>query len=280
MSVTRLCFQLGPGTNQIDLARALSLHNRTSKIHQKQIFTVLGGMVVDNPSTSQSIELSTAPNTWVHRAAVNRCFKAWKKYRHELLLDSGLQPSKYADFRLRLNTSGTHLKPINLARQPLAQEEWQYSEVTNESGGSISFRIVGSHGATTYSAIKGWLLTTGMPFPASEPAMPDLDGVVGPDYKVDFLSKLFGDNAAIEDRLDDVVEENDERPFDLEQIYGNDIDEQNNLQSQSYHYVSDNNPHAMIPGFKALCGLIQVDCGSEVTGPLLYLDVLNTPEAF
>ena len=56
----------------------------------------------------------------------------------------------------------------------------EYSEVTNEAGGSISFRIVGSHGSTTYSALEGWLSTTAMPFPASEPAMPDLDGVAGP----------------------------------------------------------------------------------------------------
>lgn len=280
MSVTRLCFQLEGGSNQIDLARALSLHLRTHKIHQKQIFTVLGGMIVDNPADNKSIEVSTAPNTWVHRAAVNRCFKAWKQFRHEMLLDSGLEPSKYADFRMQLNNNGNHRKPKNLAREDLAQEEWQYSEVTNESGGSVQFRIVGGHGGTTYSAIQGWMATTGMPFPASDPAMPDLDGVAGPDYKVDFLSKLFGDNGAIEDRLDDVVEENDERPYDLEQIYGPTISEQNNLQSQSFHYVSANNPHAMIPGFKALCGLIQVDCEDGVTSPLLYLDVLNTPEAF
>lgn len=280
MAVTRLMFKLTAGSNQIDIARALSLFHRTHKIHQKQVFTVLGGMVIDNPAHSQSIEVSTAPNTWVHKAAINRCFDEWKKYRHNILSSTELEGSKYSDFRLLLNTNGNIRNPLNTAREPLAIEEWQYSQLENEAGGTISFRIVGGHGGATYSAIQGWLATTGMPYPASDPAMPDLDGVVGADYLDDWLVNVNGTNDNITDRVEDAVEENDERPYDLEQIYGPTITEQDNLQSQAFCYVSDNNPHAMIAGFKALCGLVQVNCGSEVTEPILYLDVLNEGEAF
>ena len=81
MAVTRLAFKLQDGDNYIDIAKQLSIHHRTL-IRQKQTFTVMGGMIVDNvdsdPSgSSASFDVATAPNTWYVRAAVNRGFRAW-----------------------------------------------------------------------------------------------------------------------------------------------------------------------------------------------------------
>ena len=47
MAATRLAFQLSQGDNYIDLSKALSLHHRTM-VRQKQVFTVYGGMLVDD----------------------------------------------------------------------------------------------------------------------------------------------------------------------------------------------------------------------------------------
>lgn len=281
MSVTRLCFRLQAGKNIIDIARALSLHNRTHKIHQKQVFTVLGGMVTDN--TDNKVELATAPNTWYMKAAVNMCFDDWKTYRHNLLKDSNLQGSKYSDFRLKLNNlSGALIrKPIGYNREEIAEEEWEYSALTNEAGLTKTIQIVGDHGTTRYSATKGWLQRTGIPYPASEPPMVDFDGVNGPDYKDDFMITLNGTTDNVSDRVEDVVEENDERPYPLLDIY-TDVNDQFNLQSQCLVYTSQFNPTQMIPGFKALCGLIELDVlsGTAENGPLLYIDVLNNAEGF
>lgn len=281
MAVTRLLYQLQEGTNILDIARDLSVALRTHKIHQKQVFTVLGGMVIDNPGTSKSIELSTAPNTWYMRSAVNRGFEHWKKYRHTVLTDSGAEPSEFADFRINLNNAGSasYNYAIALNRQPLGLGEWNYSVIEDDAGTAKSFHIVGDHTASRYALMKGWLQTRGIP-QLSEPVMVDLDGNLVADYKEDFLTLADGLNDNIADQVEDVVEENDARPYDIYQMYGSNIDHANNLQSQAFVYVSDNNPHQMIPGFKALCGLIQVSCETGVTAPLLYLDIMNTPEAF
>lgn len=281
MAVTRLLYQLQEGTNILDIARDLSVALRTHKIPQKQIFTVLGGMVIDNPVTSKSIELSTAPNTWYMRAAINRGFEHWKKYRHRVLTESGAEPSEFADFRINLNSAGSASYNVAIAtnRNPLGLGEWNYSQIENDSGTAKSFHIVGNHTASRYALMKGWLQTRAIP-QLSEPVMVDLDGNAIYDYKEDFLTLADGTNDNISDQVEDVVEENDSRPYDIYQMYGNNLDDAQNLQSQAFVYVSDNNLQQMIPGFKALCGLIQVHCQEGVTQPLLYLDVSNTPEAF
>lgn len=282
MSVTRLCYQLTAGTNMIDIARDLSVALRTHKIHQKSVFTVVGGMVVDNPGTSQSVELMTAPNTWYMKSAINRAFAHWKKYRHRVLTESGQVPSKFADFRINLSSAGSasYRYAKNADRENLALEEWNYSVIENDAGVAKSFQIVGDHSPSRYACMKGWLETRPTPTNASEPVMPDLNSDAVLDYTIDFLVTEDGTNDNITDQVIDVVEENDERPYTLLQAYGPDINNADNLQSQCFVYVSDNNPTQMIPGFQALCGLVRVDCGNEVTQPLLYIDVLNTPEGF
>lgn len=281
MAVTRLLYQLQEGGNVIDVARDLSVALRTHKIHQKQIFTIVGGMVIDNPATSKSIEISTAPNTWYVRAAINRGFAHWKKQRHEVLKETGATPSEFADFRITLNGAGTgsFRTAITKDRNALGVEEWNLSQIEDDAGTAKSFHIIGDHTGSRYALLKGWIQTRGIP-QASEPVMVDLDGNAILDYKEDFLMLADGTNDNIPDQLEDVVEENDERPFALLQAYGDDLDNSMNLQSQGFVYVSDNNPHQMIAGFKAICGQIHVECQAGVTGPLLYLDVVNTPEGF
>jgi hypothetical protein len=239
-------------------------------------------MVIDNPVTNEPVEIMTAPNFWYTQAAVNRCFSEWKQYRHRTLVESNVEASQFADFRIALNSVAgeTNIRAINAAREELALEEWSLSTVEDDAGTAKTFTIMGDHTATKYAAMKGWLQTRPVPAPFSEPVQADLNSDGTLDYQVDFLVNASGTNDNITDQVIDVVEENDERPYPLLNIYGPTVDEALNLQSQSFVYVSANNPHQMIPGFKALCGLLQVNAGSGTTGALLYLDVHNSPEGF
>ena len=114
MAVTRLAFQLSDGTNYIDLASQMSIHLRTM-VRQKQTFTILGGMIVDNASSDAKYAVSTVPNTWYVRAAINRAFKAWKFSRNKLLSESAaedatnLTTGKYADFKVYYNSGASSL---------------------------------------------------------------------------------------------------------------------------------------------------------------------------
>ena len=116
---------------------------------------------------------------------------------------------------------------------------------------------------------------------AAEPVMLDLDGNAVLDYKEDFLNTLHGINDNVQEQIEDIVEENDERPYELEDLaFG--MNDAENLQSQCLTYVSSTNPSMMIAGFEALCGLVKVTAssGTPEDGPLLYLDVLSTGRPF
>ena len=289
MAVTRFAFKLANTNNYIDLAQCLSLVQRTM-VRQKQNFTVLGGQIIDNPGTQSAIKISTAPDFWYTRAAINRCFKSWKDQRSRTLQNAELDgvknaTAKYSDFKITLNgvgsssnvlphyTGGTAVTPC------AAPGEWATASVTDEMGAEKHFKIVGDHTATYYSATKGWLVTRAIPDAEFEPDMLDLDGNAVLDYKEDFLNLLNETADGQPERLTLLYEDNDNAPFAVRQIYG-DIDQSTNLQLQSFVYLNSNNPSQMIPGFKALCGLIQVNVADTATNPILFLDVLNTPEAF
>lgn len=286
MAITRLAFQLQDGDNYIDLAKALSLHHRTL-VRQKQIFTVMGGMLADN-SDEDLITVSTAPNTWYTRAAVNRAFKAWKNMRSKALANaedtSGT--GKFADFKVYLNAggSGSYREAIATgqasARLELQDREWTYSSLEDETGNDVQIQIVGPHnaGASRYSATTGWINTRAQPNDANEPTMPDNDGNGTLDYKEDFINLMHDQSDGRPERLALAYEENDDSPYALDHLYGT-TSSNYNLQLQCAAYTQKTS-QVMIPGFEALCGLIHVHVGSGATNPFLFLDVESRGRKF
>ena len=295
MAVTRLAFKLQDGDNYIDLAKQLSIHHRTL-IRQKQTFTVMGGMIVDNVDgiiggeggASASFDVSTAPNTWYTRAAVNRGFRAWKQMRSKTIeanADGGATAvGANADFKVFLNTGGSSSYRNAIAtgtpgsRPELAAGEWTAASIKAEDGTSRQFMIVGNHAGSRYGLMKGWVQTRGTPQDHNQPIMPDLDGDGTFDYEVDFIGNLY-DEDANDGRETLVFEENDGKPFSLTDTY-TDIDNSNALQLQCFGYLSATNPTQMIPGFDALCGLVKIRVDSVTSNPILFLDVESNGRGF
>lgn len=293
MAITRLAFKLQDGDNYIDLAKALSIHHRTL-VRQKQIFTVMGGMIVDNVSfnaddlpNDAKITVSTAPNTWYNRAAVNRAFKAWKNMRSKALANaedtSGT--GKFADFKVLLNGGavGDYVSAIATgtagSRPALASREWSYSTIEDESGNSAVIQIIGNHSGTRYSASLGWVSTRAVPDVANEPTMPDIDGNGTLDYRNDLIANLHETADGQAARLELTYEENDDSPYHLSDLYA-DIDNSNNTQLQCLTYLSPTNPTQMVPGFEALCGLLHVHVESTASEPIFFIDVESRGRKF
>lgn len=286
MAITRLAFQLNDGDNFLDLAKALSIHHRTL-VRQKQIFTVMGGMIVDNVTNDKKITVSTAPNTWYTRAAINRCFKAWKDMRSKTLANaedtSGT--GKFADFKVLLNAGGSGSYRDAIAtgtsgnRPALASREWTYSALEDEDRNSANIQIVGPHSSGRYSATLGWVSTRAIPDTANEPTMPDVDGNGTLDYREDFITLLHDTADGQGERLALTYEENDDSPYHLSDLYA-DVDNNNNTQLQCMAYLSENNPNAMIPGFEAVCGLVHVHVESGSSNPIIFVDVESRGRKF
>lgn len=290
MTVTRFAFKLADNDNVIDLSQCMSLVQRTL-VRSKQTFTVLGGQIVDNCATPSAVKISTIPNFWYVRAAINRCFNAWKDQRAKTLANinedskTGNHVGKYADFKISLNGESSaslllpHYSGSTTISPIISPEEWARASVSDEAGLEKHFRVLGPTTGAWYGAVYGWLTTRTIPDAEFEPDMMDLDGNATLDYKEDFLNLLNETTDGQPERLELLYEDNDEAPFPVRDIYG-DVNDTHNLQLQSFNYVSANNPHHMIAGFKALCGLIHVNVEDTATNPILFLDVLNTPEAF
>jgi hypothetical protein len=276
MGIVRLTYKLNSGHNVIDIARGLSITERRM-IHQKQVFTVMGGMLVDDaPGTK--IKLSTAPNNFYTRNAVTRGFRAWKAMRAKALeADSSAKTGKYADFKVHLDQSTTYLRPFSAGSVQLGAGEWNYSDVTPDSGAGKELMIVGNqHTATRYCLAQGWLETRELPDDASPGDMPDLDSDGNKDFKTDFLGTLFQDTTESLERLVDIHEENDYPPFERTELMTTQSSystaEPNNLQLQCVVHNSQNDVANAVPGFQALCGLVRVDVTGG-TNPILIIDV-------
>lgn len=293
MAVTRLAFQLAQGTNIIDLAKSLSIHHRTL-VRQKQIFTVYGGMFVDNVETGTSQDgkftISTAPNSWYTRAAVNRTFRAWKQMRSKTLDNAGQDGSKagtgkFSDFKVLLNGDATSKLRTAIAtgtagsRPNLAGDEWSYSQLESEAGATTYIQIVGDHNPSSnrYSALKGWVSTRALPYTTDEPEMPDLnsDGTI--DIQQDMIATMYDTSDGQTDRLNLVYTENDDAPFHQTRPYADDSSQ--NLQLQCLGYATETNPTQMVPGFEALCGLLHVEVASD-SAPILFIDVESRGRKF
>lgn len=284
MAIVRLAYKLSEGANYISIPHGLTLTERRM-IHQKQVFTVMGGMIVDDTKHTL-VKISTAPNNFYTRNAVTRCFRAWKKSRAKALEASGDNAdkivAKYSDFRIALDQASTsgYLRPFTAGSEELTNGEYLYSVIQPEQGTLKAFHIVGPHSTGRYSAAKGWLETR--PKVLREPQMPDLNSDGTEDIEVDFLATMFQDTIEDTERLRLLSERNDATPFPngelmtTQSAYSSSSPKNLQLQFIS-HSSGANEVNSMVPGFQALCGLIRVDVVNDEAGetadPFLILDV-------
>lgn len=284
MAIVRLAYKLNTGVNFIDLAQGMSITERRL-IHQKQVFTVMGGMLVDDKPTDEvngvKVKISTAPNNFYTRNAVTRGFRAWKASRAKALEAAGDGASqivaKYSDYKVYLDGGGAsaYLTPFTAGSDAIDGGEWTRSTLTPEQGTGKAFHIVGdSHSASRYCLALGWLETRKTPL--RDPQMPDLNSDGTEDVEVDFIATMFQDTAEDTTRLNLIEGNNDDQPYPVnglmtvQEPYSG--TEPKNLQLQFIAHTNVNELNHAVPGFQALCGLIRVD----VTGgsnPFLVIDV-------
>lgn len=309
MPVARMRFTgTGNGTHTIDLARALSLHER-KLIRQKQLFTVYGGYFIDTPDggTNSRVDLSTAPNTWPVRRAVNRGFALWRKVTSHVLKNTeGSTSGKYSDFKVYLDQKDSILLPVDAGGQNLKDSGnaiWDYSTLftedpfrhkdTNSSNpdgqnyefgehDSFELMIVGADhkGANgdwdRLSLLKSWVDSRAIP----QESTPDLN----PSTPNDPLSNLFDASDVDDNRLSIIDDESVHPPYDNDTMFGNAQNYNNaafdyNLQRQTTAITSAANPIAPLHGFQAVCGLCRVQVVAEGTWELV-IDVEIQGESF
>jgi len=292
MAVTRMRFYGSTGgVKYIDLARELSKQNR--KLHrQKQIYTVLGGYYVD--SQGSRIDFNVAPHTWVTKRAINRGFAIWRKHVAKTLEHTeGSVSGKYSDYKVRLNyDQGASADRLLLAADAsdagIPAGEWDYSTLVSDdpdsngnSGDQFDLHIVGQHvgnnGAwNSIGLMKSWVDSRPLPTTEDEPTNTT-------DFAVDPLNNLYDTSDTQDDRLLLIQNENDQQPYDELTFFGigeDNGDKTHNLQRVGTAFtVSESVALSPVPGFQALCGLVQLEIGANSSWELV-LDVESVGESF
>lgn len=291
MAVTRIRFYgSSGGVKYIDLARELSKQNR--KLHrQKQIYTVLGGYYVD--SQGSRIDFNVAPHTWVTKRAINRGFAIWRKHVAKTLEHTeGSKSGKYSDFKIRLNQTharvGDMLIAADASNAGIPGGEWDYSTLVSDdpdaggtSGDEFDLHIVGQHWGSdpdwqSIGLMKSWVDSRPLPTAEGQPSNTS-------DSNTDPLNNLYDTSDTQDDRLNILATENDQQPYDEATFFGigeDNSDDLHNLQRVGTAFtVGDSVALAPVPGFQAICGLIQVEVGANSAWELV-LDVESVGEAF
>jgi len=261
MVVTRLYFEIPPTTESasfsIDLARELSKHHRRL-IRQKQVFTVYGGIYQD--SDDSNLYISTAPNYWVTKRAINRTFKAWKKQLSDTMSSRGgvddgsqnqLRTGKWSDFKLLLDSrsstsshptpaTGGYLQACDAHGEALPSGEWNYTTLTrprpdiDQGGGSyetvesdqFDLQIVGPHTSTTEQNGTTNYNRVGVIQSWLDSRPTPNDSIDTPDHNPDMITDPIHQMFAVGDADEDemivyaINEENDFPPYDLDLLYG------------------------------------------------------------
>lgn len=296
MAISRMRFKGSTnGTFYLDLAKALSLQER--KLHrQKAIYTVYGGFFVD--SDGQRIDINVAPETWFSKRAVNRGFAMWRKMTAKTLEDAGAtSKSRYRDFKVYLNTSGhqvgSTLNPVDAAGNNLyaTAGEWDYSTLISEDPEAglqpgdpdgFGLGIVGHHNGSNpnwsrIGLIQSWVDSRPSPETTQPNDIPDTS---------DPLMNLFDDGDVMNLRLDQINTEGDAAPYDELTMFGNaktTLGGEHNLMRVSVaRPTATTQLVAPVHGFRALCGLVQLEVGTGTSANdwELVLDVETKGEKF
>jgi len=304
---TRLRFVLntdGDSVHYIDLARELSKVER--KLHpQFRNYTVLGGIMKDSNQDAVA-RFNVAPDVWPVRTALRRGKRIFDKMVNQRVKELGIDiKPKYHDFKVMLNSSSTSFEQtVDAGGNVIGGGEWVYPRYVSEDvkwddvelsgtsspGGNrnadefSAFICGGEHVAAgggqdvwaRIGLVKSWIETRAEP----ESDLPNIPNTVTTDP----LANLFDESDADDEVLMNLDHHNDEAPYDEDTCYGMQYGSiagtGENLQRVSMAATqSGAGQIASVPGFTALCGLIQISLTGTGTGSVEFLlDVVGKGE--
>lgn len=280
----------------IDIGQALSMVNQ--RAYRQGLYYYVAGVTVHN-SGDAWLRFSTAPDTWMTKASWARGFKLWSSMNRKALETSqdktmSLYP-KYHDYKIFLDDDhiaksssaddggNQIITPGNIAPHTypkhgavggiaLTADEWAMSMYTSPDPGntdtndiqladSFTAHIVGSHEynnneCTSVALIRSYHNTRDI----TQSYEPAHYSSTTPNNDPLFL--LFDDGDTHQEILDDVLDFNDQTPYNRDGPFGSGDD---HLQLQVQVATTDESHIAMGPGFCAPFGLVRVDSSDNGT---------------
>lgn len=284
-------------SHYIDIAKELSKVNRRM-YRQGKVYRIANISITSRNTVDGMVSFSTAPDTWVTRNAWHRGFELFNEMNRKVLDLPGAEArkSRFHDFKVFLST--THKgaaaerlpKVIDNGNNEYLDGEWVYSEYQSPDGtttvDAFTAHLLGNHstntdseGNVTYNSV-GLIKSYGearATVPNTDVPARDSDGDDDP------LLNLFDAGSQVDEIANKLDISNDRTP------YGNSNNEA--LIGERYPGSSDNGPKPMVrrlaaigtadtgtgafsnqgvaaptvmlPGFDAICGLIEIETQSK-----------------
>jgi len=269
-----------PGTETshfFDLARDLSIINRRlyrqgRQYHVKSIRVTSTNTIAGISSAPVALQnagrisVGVLPNGWVSQSAWTRSFKTWQRMQNEVLKQtSGNVTAKWSDFKVYLSEThrtASQTRILDNGGNNYLLGEWNYTDMVTPDGttgaDSFSLHMLGDHtGAVGAWTSVGLIKSFGDSRATVNTNVPNVPG----DFSEDPLLNVFDYGTTIDEVADLIEGENDNPPYDIDDYPGADA---NGPKPLAILESSISDGRTSLPGFTALCGLVELEISSPV----------------
>ena len=283
-------------SHYIDIAANLSKINRRL-YRQGMVYRIANISITSRNTVSGLVSFSSAPDTWVTRNAWQRGFDLWNQMNNKVLDMPGSEKrkSQWHDYKVYLSdahrTAASARKPgvVDNENQQYLNGEWNYATYQSPDGQTsndeFTAHLVGNHSGSigawqSIGLIKSYAEARG----TVQKNVPSLDDE-GDD---DPLLNLFDYGSEIDEIASDLDTDYDMPPYghptnasDIGEYYpGSESNGPNpvvrrlvsigtaDIGTGAFADQGVAAPTVMVPGFDAICGLIEIETQSQTKGGL------------
>ena len=277
-AVLTMGFTLADGNNYVDLSQCASILNR--RFYRQGINWAVAGFRFYKPTPTEvgatGVSVSKLPSTWSMSNGWEKVFRAWKRQQDEVM-DDGVQESvkaRYNDFKIYADAdhmSATNLLPLDASANVAVAGEWDYSNLVVPNFGSpgVNFDAkIFAVGPKVGGVGGGFSIIQLYADSRSTPFSPDPD-VPGDVLSTDNILNLMfdaGDNNT--DVLTDVIGENNETPYTIDDYPGGDTQLPGlQIVDVGYFNTGTNANKLYLKGDSFPCGLMKIfqNTGDQIT---------------
>lgn len=291
-------------SHYIDIARDLSMVNRRL-YRQGKVYQVANISITSRNTVDGLVSFSTAPDTWVTRSAWHRGMELWTQMQKKVLDNSGqaARKGRYNDFKVFLTDDMRTSTTVN--QRPRVKDngnnlaafgDWWYSKFHSPDGADNASdeyyaHLLGGHAAgggapDNYASVG--LIKSYAEARATVSRTPNFDT----DGDDDPLLNLFDDGTQTDEIADDLAAFGDEPPYALTDGNDNSIGDlypgsNSNLPKPMVNRLAGigqqggtSAPTVMLPGFTAICGLIEVELQSAAPDDVIDITIEIAPGSY
>lgn len=274
----------GEDFHYVDIAQEVSKINR--RLYRQGRMYHIANVSVHDSDGDAFVRIGTLPNTWMTRTAWNKGFNAWRKQRSLALGDiDGKVTGRWSDFKVWFNddhrTDVDKLKPVDVEDDLATTGEWIMASLYTDANNNGILDEFDLHmmGPDNGSHTDGTMQSAGLINAFSDVKLLPTQS---PSPNASINTGLYAYVAGVgytsaDEILDDIEDENDYPPYPTTAVSGADGNMEDGWVVRECHIASTYSPIAMLGGFAAPLGLLQIETRSAENGNVIGLLIELAP---